>query len=120
MMMWALMESIRIGNQACIRFSKTFYNFVYTNEPLTYFTDFFEYYRSKEEFFVGVVALSLSSSWALGVVVNWQIAAIGLLGLIVLSDLTTPLFKPSPTFCHWRRWLSFMSLLLLQIRNEWL
>ncbi len=54
MMMWALMESIRIGNQACIRFSKTFYNFVYTNEPLIYTTDFFEY-CSKMEFLLCVL-----------------------------------------------------------------
>lgn len=46
-----------------------------------------------------------------GAIVNWQIAAIGLLGLIALSDFITPLLKPSPTFCHWRRWLPFMSRL---------
>lgn len=31
-------------------------------------------------------------------IVNWQIAAIGLLGLIALSDFHTPLLKASPNF----------------------
>lgn len=49
-----------------------------------------------------ILGLFGKSSRAQGAISNWWIAAIGLLGLIALSDFITPLLKPPPTFCHWR------------------
>jgi hypothetical protein len=38
--------------------------------------------------------------------INWRIAAIGLLGLIALSDLLLHSPEPPPTFCNWATFAS--------------